>query len=121
MEIDPATGKFNVSLLKQVVDEVEDTRTQISLEGCAGKAQDHKLGDMFQIPLKTKDFGRIAAETAKHVIRQGLKEAEHSQMYAEMQSKAHEIVSAVVTNVDPQRGIVTLELGKGRRCHPAPQ
>ena len=113
VEIDPATGKFNVSLLKQVVDEVEDTRTQISLEAAQAKRKTYKLGDMFQITLKTKDFGRIAAQTAKHVIRQGLKEAERSQMYAEMQSKAHEIVSAVVTNVDPQRGIVTLELGKG--------
>lgn len=113
VEIDPTSGKFNVSLLKEVVDEVEDTRTQISLEAAQAKRKTYKLGDMFQIPLKTKDFGRIAAQTAKHVIRQGLKEAERSQMYAEMQSKAHEIVSAVVTNIDPQRGVVTLELGKG--------
>ena len=71
------------------------------------------MGDKYEIPLKTKDFGRIAAQAAKHVIRQGLKEAERSQMYAEMQSKAHEIVSAVVTNIDPVRGVVTVELGKG--------
>ena len=59
-----------------------------------------QVGDEYAIPLKTKDFGRIAAQTAKHVIRQGLKEAERSQMYAEMQSKAHEIISAVVTNIE---------------------
>ena len=55
----------------------------------------------------------IAAQTAKHVIRQGLKEAERSQMYAEMQGNTHEIVSATVTNLDMARGIVTLELSKG--------
>ena len=113
VEIDPAKGRFNVSLLKHIVEEVEDPNTQISVEEAQAKKKSYKLGDEFSIPLKTQDFGRIAAQTAKHVIRQGLKEAERSQQYAEMQSKAHEIVSAVVTNIDPVRGMVTLELGKG--------
>ena len=111
--IEPDQGKFSVSLLKTVVDEVEDPATEISLEEAQQKKKSCKAGDEYAIPLKTKDFGRIAAQTAKHVIRQGLKEAERSQMYAEMQSKAHEIISAVVTNIEPVKGIVTLELGKG--------
>lgn len=113
VEIDPKTGKFNVTLLKLVVEEVEDPRVEISLSDAQAKRRTTKLGDMFNIPLKTKDFGRIAAQTAKHVIRQGLKEAERSQMYAEMQGNTHEIVSATVTNLDMARGIVTLELSKG--------
>ena len=111
--IEPDQGKFSVSLLKTVVEEVEDPTTEISLEEAQQKKKSCKAGDEYAIPLKTKDFGRIAAQTAKHVIRQGLKEAERSQMYAEMQSKAHEIISAVVTNIEPVKGIVTLELGKG--------
>ena len=111
--IEPDQGKFSVSLLKTVVEEVEDPATEISLEEAQQKKKSCKAGDEYAIPLKTKDFGRIAAQTAKHVIRQGLKEAERSQMYAEMQSKAHEIISAVVTNLEPVKGIVTLELGKG--------
>ena len=111
--IEPDQGKFSVSLLKTVVEEVEDPATEISLEEAQQKKKNCKAGDEYAIPLKTKDFGRIAAQTAKHVIRQGLKEAERSQMYAEMQSKAHEIISAVVTNIEPVKGIVTLELGKG--------
>ena len=111
--IEPDHGKFSVSLLKTVVEEVEDPATEISLEEAQQKKKSCKAGDEYAIPLKTKDFGRIAAQTAKHVIRQGLKEAERSQMYAEMQSKAHEIISAVVTNIEPVKGIVTLELGKG--------
>ena len=111
--IEPDQGKFSVSLLKTVVEEVEDPATEISLEEAQQKKKSCNAGDEYAIPLKTKDFGRIAAQTAKHVIRQGLKEAERSQMYAEMQSKAHEIISAVVTNIEPVKGIVTLELGKG--------
>ena len=111
--IEPDQGKFSVSLLKTVVEEVEDPATEISLEEAQQKKKSCKAGDEYAIPLKTKDFGRIAAQTAKHVIRQGLKEAERSQMYAEMQSKAHEIISAVVTNIEPVKGIVTRELGKG--------
>ena len=111
--IEPDQGKFSVSLLKTVVEEVEDPATEISLEEAQQKKKSCKAGDEYAIPLKTKDFGRIAAQMAKHVIRQGLKEAERSQMYAEMQSKAHEIISAVVTNIEPVKGIVTLELGKG--------
>ncbi len=111
--IEPDQGKFSVSLLKTVVEEVEDPATEISLEEAQQKKKSCKVGDEYAIPLKTKDFGRIAAQTAKHVIRQGLKEAERSQMYAKMQSKAHEIISAVVTNIEPVKGIVTLELGKG--------
>ncbi len=113
VEIDPETGKFNVNLLKHIVEEVENPNTEISLEDAQAKKKTSKLGTDFVIPLKTKDFGRIAAQTAKHVIRQGLKEAERSQMYAEMQGNTHEIVSATVTNLDMTRGIVTLELSKG--------
>lgn len=113
VEIDPETGKFNVNLLKHIVEEVENPNTEISLEDAQAKKKTSKLGTDFVIPLKTKDFGRIAAQTAKHVIRQGLKEAERSQMHAEMQGNTHEIVSATVTNLDMARGIVTLELSKG--------
>ena len=113
VEIDPETGKFNVNLLKHIVEEVENPNTEISLEDAQAKKKTSKLGTDFVIPLKTKDFGRIAAQTAKHVIRQGLKEAERSQMYAEMQGNTHEIVSATVTNLDMARGIVTLEHSMG--------
>ncbi len=115
VEIDPAQGKFAVYLMRHIVadDEVENDRCQIGVSEAQAKKKTYKVGDEYMIPLKTQDFGRIAAQTAKHVIRQGLKEAERSQQYAEMQSKAHEIVSAVVANIDPVRGLVTLELPKG--------
>lgn len=111
--IEPATGKFSVAIVKDVVDEVEDPRTQMTLEEAQLVKKTARVGTQIEIPLKPKEFGRIAAQTAKHVIRQALREAERSQMYAEMQGNTHEIVSATVTNLDMARGIVTLELSKG--------
>ncbi|MDD3429734.1 MAG: transcription termination factor NusA [Oscillospiraceae bacterium] len=119
--IDADTGKFSVSLLKYVLDdgeELENDKTQITYEEAIKVSKRVKMGSEIAIPLKTKDFGRIAAQTAKHVIRQGIREAERSQMYAEMQSKAHEIVSAVVTRIDNKKGIVSLEIGKNEAILP---
>ncbi|MEG2841878.1 MAG: transcription termination factor NusA [Ruthenibacterium sp.] len=111
--IEPESGKFNVSLVKNIVEEVENPNTEISLAEAEEKRKTAKIGGTVSYPLKTKDFGRIAAQTAKHVIRQGLKEAERSQMYADMQSKAHEIITAIVSNVDEKKGIATLEISGG--------
>ena len=66
--IEPDQGKFSVSLLKTVVEEVEDPATEISLEEAQQKKKSCKVGDEYAIPLKTKDFGRIAAQPAKHVL-----------------------------------------------------
>ena len=68
------------------------------------------MGQRLVTPLKTKEFGRIAAQTAKHVLRQGIREAERGQQLSEIQSRAHDIVQATVTRVDPEKGIVALDL-----------
>ena len=112
VEIDPEKGKFSVSLVRDVVEEVEDHHTQLSLEEAQAIRKTYKVGQRVVTPLKTKEFGRIAAQTAKHVIRQGIREAERTQMYTEMQSKAHEIINATVLRVDHERGLVTLDMGK---------
>lgn len=118
VEIDPEKGQFSVSLVRDVVEEVENPRTQLTVEEAQAIRKTYKLGQRVVTPLKTKDFGRIAAQTAKHVIRQGIREAERNQLYNEMQSKAHEIVTARVTRIDEERGIVALELGKGEAVLP---
>ena len=63
--IDPTDGKFSVSLLKSVVEEVEDEHREISLSAAQEKKKTYKVGDWYPIVLKTKDFGRIAAQAAK--------------------------------------------------------
>ena len=116
--IDPIKGKFSVSIVKQIVDEVVDPKTEISLEEAKLKKVRSKVGTQMDIPLKPKEFGRIAAQTAKHVIRQALREAERAQLYEEMQSSAHEIISAVVKKVDKVKGIIVLDLEKGEAILP---
>ena len=100
VEVNEEKRDLKMFVQKEIVEEVENPGSQISLEEAQQKKKSCKVGDEYAIPLKTKDFGRIAAQTAKHVIRQGLKEAERSQMYAEMQG-----AMGVVVNV-PTSGLV---------------
>ena len=113
VEIDTVTGKFNVSLVRDIVEEVENPHTQLTLEEAQAIRKTYKMGQRVVTPLKTKDFGRIAAQTAKHVIRQGLREGERSLQCSEMQSRAHEIIAATVVSVDNERGNIVVDLGKG--------
>ncbi len=118
VEIDPATGRFYVAVNKVVVDEVEDPMLEISAEQAKDYDSTAQVGDTVQIPLDTKRFGRIAAMSAKHVIRQGIREAERGQLLAEYQSKEHDIVTATVLRSDPTRGSVTLEIGHSEAILP---
>ncbi len=118
IDIDPVTAKFSVSLVQDVVEEVVNPHTQLSLAEAQERRKTYNIGDRVITPLKTKEIGRIAAQTARHVIRQGIREAERSQLYADMQSKAHELVTATVTRVDDKKGIVSLDMGKGEAILP---
>ena len=103
----------NASLLRDIVEEVENPHTQVSLEDAQKVRKSYKVGQRMVTPLKTKEFGRIAAQTAKHVIRQGLREGERNLQCSEMQSRAHELITATVVSVDHERGNIVLDLGKG--------
>ena len=115
VEIDPDSGKFNVALVQNVVADEDwyDEHAEIGITEAQKIRKSYEVGDRVVTPLKTKDFGRIAAQTAKHVIRQGIREAERNQQLSEIQSRAHDIVQATVTRVDTEKGIVALDLGKG--------
>ena len=115
VEIDPDSGKFNVALVQNVVADEDwyDEHAEIGITEAQKIRKSYEVGDRVVTPLKTKDFGRIAAQTAKHVIRQGIREAERSQQLSEIQSRAHDIIQATVTRVHNEKGIVALDLGKG--------
>ena len=108
--IDPQTRTFDVAIRKLVVEEVEDPANQILLDKAVKYSKKAQLGDVVDIPLETKEFGRIAAQTAKHVIKQGIREAERGQVLKEFQSREHEIITATVIGTDPVRGSGTLEI-----------
>ncbi len=111
-DIDPEKERIKVYVRKNVVDEVYDEDEEISLEDALRIRKTAKIGGTIDIPLKTKDFGRIVAQTAKHVIRQGIREAERGKQLAEFQSKNQELVTAKINRIDPITGNATLEIGK---------
>jgi N utilization substance protein A len=117
-EINPEKLEMNVYHNLTVVEEVEDPDAEISLEDAQQIKKKYKLGDTVQIKLTKKDFGRIAAQTAKHVIRQGIRDAEKNQILADFQSKNQELVTAKVQRVDPITGNATLEIGKAEAILP---
>lgn len=111
-EINPEKSEMLVLLHKTVVDTVEDADCEISVSDAQQYKADAAAGDEIQIELGMKDFGRIAAQTAKHVIRQGIRDAERGQIMMEFQSKQQELVTAKVERIDPVTGNVTLVIGK---------
>ena len=110
-DIDPEKEKIKVYVTKNVVEEIEDPDTDILLEDAQKIRKSAKVGKTIDIPLKTKQFGRIIAQNAKHVIRQGIKEAERNKQLAEFQSKNQELITAKVNRIDPVTGSASLEIG----------
>ena len=117
-DIDPEKMSIKVYVTKNVVEEIEDPDTDLTLEQAQLIRKSAKVGKTIDIPLKTKDFGRIVAQTAKHVIRQGIREAERGKMLEEFQSKNQELLSAKVSKVDPVTGNVYLEIGHSEAVLP---
>ena len=84
---------------------------QISLDAARQVSPKADIGDVVNIEVKTKNFGRIAAQTAKQVIIQGIREAERGIIFEQFTSKEHEILTGVVTRVEPKSGSVSIRLG----------
>jgi len=111
-QIDCEKQTFEVHVHKTAVEEIEDPDTEILLADAVKYKKKAKIGDTIEIKLDTNDFGRILAQTAKHVIRQGIREAEHGQTLQEFQEKNQELITALVQSVDPRTGNVTVEIGR---------
>ena len=117
-DFDKEKLNLNVYMQKNVVEEIEEPSTDMLLEEARTHNVDAKIGDVITIPLQISDLGRIAAQTVKHVIRQGIREIEHEQVLEEFQSRKQEIVTAKITAIDPKTGDFTLALGKGETVLP---
>ena len=113
VDVDEAKRDLKMYVQKEVVEEVENPGTQMSLEDAKKLSAKYEVGDIVNIPVDTVEFGRIAAGNGKQVIIQGLREAERGQVYDEFNSKQHEILTGVVTRVDPRNGNVSLRIGTG--------
>ena len=106
-------GTVRMYLKKDVVETVDNPATEISLEEAQAKLPQAMLGDVISFEIKTRDFGRIAAQTARQVIIQGMREAERGMIFNEFSSKEHEIVTGLVTRIDPRSGGVSLRITSG--------
>ena len=118
INMDDQTGKFEVFLKKTVVEEVVDPGTEVSLERARKISPTIEIGGAVGMRLDTKQFGRIAAQTARNIIRQGIRDGERGQMMQEFQSKQQELVTAVVELIDPETGAATLRFGKAEAVLP---
>lgn len=118
VRIDESHDIFQVELLKTVVDEVYLPGKEISLEDARKINKNVNIGEQVKIILDTKDFGRIAAQTARNIIRQGIKDGEKSQIAQEFQSKQNQIISALVERIDEKTGAFTLRIGKAESTLP---
>ena len=96
VSINPVTGDFGVVAEKEVVEEVEDPVLQISLEEARMKSPRYQLGDLVQIPIESKSFGRIATQNAKNVILQKIREEERNMQFNEWYQKERDVVTGIV-------------------------
>ncbi len=116
--MNPETNEFSVTIRKAVVEEVTDPDEELTLDQALQYTKRAKIGKTIDIKLDPKRFGRIAAQSAKHVIRQGIREAEKNQQVLEFQRRKQELVTAVVTRIDPRSGAATIQVGKGETVLP---
>jgi len=114
VKADPEGGAVRMYIKKDVVETVDNPGTEISLEEAREKIPNASLGDVVRIEVKTRSFGRIAAQTARQVIIQGIREAERGMIYDEFSSKEHELLTGIVTRVDPRNGAANLRIGAGK-------
>ena len=113
VEVNEAKKDLRMYVQKEIVEDVEFPGTQMSVEEARAKFGRVDVGGTVNIPVDNVEFGRIAAGNGKQVIIQGLREAERGMVYDEFNSKQHEILTGVVTRIDPRNGNVSLRIGTG--------
>ena len=115
VDVDEEHQDLKMFVQKNVVDEEDyvDPPNEMTLEEAKAVSARYEIGDVVNIPVDKMEFGRIAAGNGKQVIIQGLREAERGMVYDEFNSKQHEILTGVVTRVDPRNGNVSLRIGTG--------
>ena len=108
--IDEKTGDFHIYSVRDVVEVLEDPLLEIDLEAARKIDSAYNVGDVVNLEIKPKDFGRIAAQTAKQVVVQKIREVERNMVFTEFNDKKGEIVSGLIQKADG--GVVVMDLGK---------
>jgi N utilization substance protein A len=115
VDVDEEHQRLKMYVQKNVVAEEDyvDPFNEIPVEDAKAISARYEIGDVVNIPVDNTEFGRIAAGNGKQVIIQGLREAERGMVYDEFNSKQHEILTGVVTRIDPRTNAVSLRIGTG--------
>ena len=116
VKLDPGSGEVTVNILKTVVEEVEDDVTEITLKDARAISPDVEVGGSVATESIPHSAGRIAAQTAKQVVMQRLREAEREIVFAEYVDKVGEVLSITVQRVEPRQVIV--DMGPGEAVMP---
>ena len=110
VELDEAKKKIDMYVQMTVVETVENPAVELLPEAAKKYSKRAQVGDVVNVPVETKKFGRIAAQAAKQVIIQGIREAERGIIYEEFTSKEHEILTGVVSRIEPRTGSVSIKI-----------
>lgn len=110
IEVDRETGEMRAYQIRTIVEQVEDEHAQIAIDEAREWDPTAKVGDMVEIEVTPRDFGRIAAQTAKQVVVQRLREAERDLVYKEFRDREGDIVTGTVQRIE--RKNVYLDLGR---------
>ena len=108
--IDPESGKVQIYAEKEIVDEVEDDRTEVSLNEAVKVNSELGYGDMVVVETTPENFGRVAAQTARQVIQQRIREAERDQQFNYFSNQVGEIISGVIQSTAGQAITMGLEM-----------
>ena len=114
--VDREDGEVLVLMSKEVVSEVEDDMMEVSLEEARSYDERYEVGDVIEYQVDPKDFGRIAAQTAKQVVVQRIREAERRNSYDEFVNKQGEIVTAKIERIN--NGTMFLSVGNSEGILP---
>jgi len=106
----PQTGTLDLTIAKTIVAQLDDPKTEIILEQARAYDLEAKVGDVMPIPLAVEGFGRIAAQTAKQVIIQKVREAERDIVYSEYKGREGELLNGMIQRFE--KGDIILDLGK---------
>ena len=115
VDVDVEHQTLKMFVQKNVVAEEDyvDPDNEMLVDEAKRISAKYEVGDIINLPVDNVEFGRIAAGNSKQVIIQGLREAERGMIYDEFNSKQHEILTGVVTRIDPRNGNVSLRIGTG--------
>ena len=111
--LDEDKKRIELVVHKPVVEQVEDPTMEIDVDSAKKLSKRAVIGDELTIPVETKKFGRIAAQAAKQVIIQGIREAERGIIYDEFNNKQHEVLTGTVYRIDQRTGAITMRIGEG--------